>query len=246
MKITESYLRKIIKTQLKTIMENTQVPKVGRFVKYELDNPGEVAVGLVKYADERMFVLDANHVYYHSYHQNYSPSGRPLSSGGWKKQKPLESTKYEHQNSEIMEILPETVNSTNIQSYLQRTTPKQGLKQMPTSITESRLRKIIRGAINEMFSETDGTLSFHDSPPPEEELAGSPSDIVDKILSAYQVGDQVDDYLLSMLKAMVNKPERSAYAQQDNTSAYETGERSAYAQHDSTSPYGIGESRKKK
>ncbi len=199
MKITESYLRKIIKTQIKTIMENIQVPQVGRFVKYELDNPGEVAVGLVKYADERMFVLDANHVYYYFYHQNYSPSGKPLSSGGWKKQKPLESTKYEHQNSEIMEILPETVNSTNIQSYLQRTTPKQGLKQMPTSITESRLRNIIRGAINEMLSGTDGTLSFHDSPPPEEELTGSPSDIVDQILSAYQVDDKVDGNLLAKL-----------------------------------------------
>jgi len=118
-------------------------------------------------------------------------------------------------------------------------------------ITESYLRKIIRGTLQESMRATDGitaTGTLHDNPlvAAKKEPTGTPSDIVDKILSAYQVGDKVDDYLLSMLKAMVNKPERSAYVQQDNTSAYETGERAAYAQHDSTSPYGIGESRKKK
>ena len=76
-------------------------------------------------------------------------------------------------------------------------------------ITESYLRKIIRGAINEMIGGADGTLSFHDSPPPQEEPTGSPSDIVDQILSAYQKGDQVDGNLLSKLQQLQSQLENA-------------------------------------
>lgn len=95
-------------------------------------------------------------------------------------------------------------------------------------ITESYLRKIIRGAINEMFSGTDGTLSFHDSPPQQEEPTGSPSDIVDQILSAYQKGDQVDGNLLTKLQQLQK--------QLDNTSAEQIDMNFS----------GLGESRKSK
>jgi len=69
-------------------------------------------------------------------------------------------------------------------------------------ITESYLRKIIRGAINEMFTDADANATpvFHGSQPAQQEPTMSSSEIIDHILSAYQKGDQVDDSLLQMLK----------------------------------------------
>lgn len=74
-------------------------------------------------------------------------------------------------------------------------------------ITESHLRKIIRGTLQEMMRATDGitaTGTMHDNPlvAAQEEPTGSPSDIVDQILSAYQKGDQVDGNLLSKLQQL--------------------------------------------
>lgn len=71
-------------------------------------------------------------------------------------------------------------------------------------ITESYLRKIIRGTLVEMMGATDGMTAMgtmHDNPhmPPEEELSGSPSDIVDEILSTYKVGGRIDSGLVSKL-----------------------------------------------
>ncbi len=77
-------------------------------------------------------------------------------------------------------------------------------------ITESYLRKIIRGAVNEMFSGADGTLSFHDMPPEQEpsEMAGNSSaEIADRILSQYEVGAKIDANLISLLKQISQKEE---------------------------------------
>lgn len=71
-------------------------------------------------------------------------------------------------------------------------------------ITESYLRKIIRGTLAEMMGATDGMTAMgtmHDNPhmSPEEELSGSPADIVNDILSTYQVGGRIDSGLVSKL-----------------------------------------------
>ena len=71
-------------------------------------------------------------------------------------------------------------------------------------ITESYLRKIIRGTLAEMMGATDGMTAMgtmHDNPhmPPEEELSGSPADVVDEILSTYKVGGQIDNNLMTKL-----------------------------------------------
>ena len=77
-------------------------------------------------------------------------------------------------------------------------------------MTESHLRKIIRGAINEMFSGADPTISFHDSPQeqqPSEMADKSSAEIADHILSQYQLNSKVDDNLLSLLKQISQKEE---------------------------------------
>lgn len=77
-------------------------------------------------------------------------------------------------------------------------------------ITESYLRKIIRGAVNEMFSGADGTPSFHDMPPEQQpsEMAGmSSSEIVDHIMHQYSIGGQVDNNLLSLLQQIKQNEE---------------------------------------
>ncbi len=71
-------------------------------------------------------------------------------------------------------------------------------------ITESYLRKIIRGTLQEMMGATDGMTAMgtmHDNPhvPAEEELSGNPADIVDEILSTYKVGGMIDNRLVTKL-----------------------------------------------
>lgn len=72
-------------------------------------------------------------------------------------------------------------------------------------ITESYLRKIIRGAINEMFSSSavHATPSFHDAPPPEE----APTETVDQLvtkLTALASADGISppDLMSKLLKAI--------------------------------------------
>jgi hypothetical protein len=77
-------------------------------------------------------------------------------------------------------------------------------------ITESYLRKIIRGTLNEMFSGADATPSFHDMPPEQEpsEMAGkSSAEIADYILSQYAQGAQIDTNLLSLLQQIKQNEE---------------------------------------
>ena len=74
-------------------------------------------------------------------------------------------------------------------------------------ITESYLRKIIRGTLQEMMGATDGITAMgtmHDNPhaPPEEEVSGDPADIVEDILSTYQVGGTIDNRLLTKLMTL--------------------------------------------
>jgi hypothetical protein len=70
-------------------------------------------------------------------------------------------------------------------------------------ITESYLRKIIRGTLAEMMGGADGVTAMgtiYDNPGmEEEELSGSPSDIVEDILSTYKVGGRIDSGLVSKL-----------------------------------------------
>jgi hypothetical protein len=72
--------------------------------------------------------------------------------------------------------------------------------------------------------------TMHDNPlvPVQEEPTGSPLDIVDQILSAYQKGDQVDGNLLSQLQQL--------QAQLENAPRPESG----------FNMTGLGESRKRK
>jgi hypothetical protein len=84
-------------------------------------------------------------------------------------------------------------------------------------ITESYLRKIIRGTLNEMFSGADPTPSFHDAPPeePASEMAGkSSAEIADYILHQYQVGGQVDANLMSLLDQIVQNEKYGPPAQE--------------------------------
>lgn len=95
-------------------------------------------------------------------------------------------------------------------------------------ITESYLRKIIRGAINEMMSSADATPSFHDSPPPEE----PPTETVDQLvtkLTALASADGVSspDLMSKLLKAI-------------------EAEEKAKTVPSSATPYGIGENKKRR
>jgi hypothetical protein len=77
-------------------------------------------------------------------------------------------------------------------------------------ITESYLRKIVRRTLAEMMGSTDGMTAMgtlHDNPhaSPTEELTGSPAAIVNDILNAYQLGQRIDDRLLTKLQALQNK-----------------------------------------
>ncbi len=92
-------------------------------------------------------------------------------------------------------------------------------------ITESYLRKIIRGAINEMMSSADATPSFHDSPPPEAESMQSPEQLVDLLVNQVNTGKVSPDLLAQLQRAIETARNKT---QQTNTT-----------------PYGLGESKRK-
>ena len=93
-------------------------------------------------------------------------------------------------------------------------------------ITESYLRKIIRGAINEMMSGADATPSFHDSPPPEEAPTQSPQELVDQLVAQVAAGT-IDSQLMGQLQ-------RAIEAAQVKTTP------------SSSTPFGMGENKKRR
>lgn len=95
-------------------------------------------------------------------------------------------------------------------------------------ITESYLRKIIRGAINEMMSGADAnaTPSFHDSPPPEEMPTQSPQQLVDQLVAQVAAGT-IDSELMGQLQ-------RAIEAAKTKTTP------------SSATPFGMGESKKRR
>jgi len=101
-------------------------------------------------------------------------------------------------------------------------------------ITESYLRKIIRGAINEMFSSADATPSFHDSPPSEEQPTQTPEELIDLLVSQIASG-KVDSQLMSKLDRAIITAKNTK--QQSSPPPYGESE---------FTPYGLGESRKRK
>lgn len=80
-------------------------------------------------------------------------------------------------------------------------------------ITESHLRKIIRGAINEMFdfskpptSTADATPLSHDSPPQEEAPTETVDELVSKIAALASAGE-IPPHLISKLQTALKQPE---------------------------------------
>lgn len=97
-------------------------------------------------------------------------------------------------------------------------------------ITESYLRKIIRGAVNEMFSSSDvhATPSFHDSPPPapEEAPTQSPQELVDQLVAQVSAGNVNAELIGKLQKAIEAAKAKTAPS--------------------SATPFGLGENKKRK
>lgn len=93
-------------------------------------------------------------------------------------------------------------------------------------ITESYLRKIIRGAINEMMSSADATPSFHDSPPPEEMPTQSPQELVDQLVAQVAAGT-IDPELMGQLQRAIEAAKVKTVPS-------------------SATPFGMGESKKRR